>query len=136
MRSETSTGTRPASMRHLVIRLTITMLTSTLAAGSELKNDASTGEPGKFAAAEILREANLKGMTSALNLDITVEKRVKAVAQSYRIKRDGEKLTVSGADPVGAMYGGLDIAEAIRTGTLESLKESEHSPHIAQRGIK
>ena len=34
------------------------------------------------------------------------------------------------------MYGGLDIAEAIRTGTLNLLKDSRHAPHIAQRGIK
>ena len=43
---------------------------------------------------------------------------------------------VQGGDAVGAMYGGLDIAEAIRMGTLDSLQDSEHSPHIAQRGIK
>jgi hypothetical protein len=34
------------------------------------------------------------------------------------------------------MYGGLDIAEAIRTGTLDSLKNSDHTPYIKQRGIK
>jgi len=34
------------------------------------------------------------------------------------------------------MYGGLDIAEAIRIGTLDSVKDSEHTPHIAKRGIK
>ncbi len=45
-------------------------------------------------------------------------------------------ITVRGADAAGAMYGGLDIAEAIRTGTLDSLKDSDHKPHIAQRGIK
>ena len=45
-------------------------------------------------------------------------------------------ITVRGADAAGAMYGGLDIAEAIRTGTLDSLKDSDHKPHIARRGIK
>ncbi len=34
------------------------------------------------------------------------------------------------------MYCGLDIAEAICHGTLDSLKDSEHSPHIEKRGIK
>jgi hypothetical protein len=34
------------------------------------------------------------------------------------------------------MYGGLDIAEAIRTGTLNTLKDSDHTPHIKKRGIK
>jgi hypothetical protein len=44
-------------------------------------------------------------------------------------------ITVRGADEAAAMYGGLDIAAAIRTGTLDSLKDSDHTPHIAQRGI-
>jgi hypothetical protein len=34
------------------------------------------------------------------------------------------------------MYGGLDVAEAIRLGTIEKLADSDHSPHIEQRGIK
>ncbi len=34
------------------------------------------------------------------------------------------------------MYGGLDVAEAIRTGTIDSLQDSDHPPHIAQRGLK
>lgn len=50
--------------------------------------------------------------------------------------RDGDVIRVIGADEAGAMYGGLDIAEAIRHGTLDSLTDSEHRPHIAQRGIK
>ena len=76
----------------------------------------------------------------ATRIAITVGKDGKAAAQSYsiRVRNDGGRrtITVRGADEAGAMYGGLDIAEAIRTGTLDSLKDSDHSPHIAQRGIK
>jgi hypothetical protein len=60
--------------------------------------------------------------------------------QAYAIRRvvqDGQtSFIVLGADAVGAMYGGLDMAEAIRLGTLESVRDSNHTPHIAQRGIK
>lgn len=60
--------------------------------------------------------------------------------QSYGLRRkvDGAHTTyvVLGADPVGAMYGGLDLAEAIRLGTLADLKDSGHAPYIARRGIK
>jgi hypothetical protein len=60
--------------------------------------------------------------------------------QSYairRVARDGKMtIAVLGADGAGAMYGGLDLAEAIRHGTLASIAEGDHSPHIAQRGIK
>jgi len=43
---------------------------------------------------------------------------------------------VLAADPVGAMYGGLDLAEAIRLGTLSLLTDKDQSPYIARRGIK
>lgn len=104
------------------------------AAPHQLTNDPSTGGPGKFAVAEIEREAKAKG--TAATITLTVEKKPKVVPQSYRIERDGDQIRVIGADEAGAMYGGLDIAEAIRIGTLESLKSSENKPHIAKRGIK
>ncbi|MBM4029321.1 MAG: hypothetical protein FJ280_28585, partial [Planctomycetes bacterium] len=60
--------------------------------------------------------------------------------QSYALRRkaEGTRTTyvVLGADPVGAMYGGLDLAEAVRLGTLADLQDSEHTPYIARRGIK
>ncbi len=60
--------------------------------------------------------------------------------QSYvvRKKTSGGQTTyvVLAADAAGAMYGGLDLAEAIRLGTLAEIKEEEHSPYIARRGIK
>lgn len=60
--------------------------------------------------------------------------------QSYSIRRKtaGPQTTcaVLSADPAGAMYGGLDLAEAIRLGTLADLKDSDHAPFIARRGIK
>ena len=105
-----------------------------LAANPGLTNDPSTGGPGKFAEAEIRREAAAK--PTAATIALTVEKNPKAPAQSYRIERGGDQIRVIGADPSGAMYGGLDIAEAIRLGTLDTLKSSENQPHIAQRGIK
>ncbi|NHN31474.1 carbohydrate-binding family 6 protein [Paenibacillus agricola] len=44
---------------------------------------------------------------------------------------------VIGADVVGAMYGGLDVAEALRTGTpLRHIRNHHKNPFIAKRGIK
>jgi len=60
--------------------------------------------------------------------------------QSYALRRkvDGPRTTyaVLACDPVGAMYGGLDVAEAVRLGALGDLKDGEHAPYIARRGIK
>src|SRR6266545_893984 len=57
-------------------------------------------------------------------------------AQSYRIERSPGLFSVTGADATGAMYGGLDLAEAIRLGRLEQTATGEHRPYIARRGIK
>ncbi|MCX7824041.1 MAG: carbohydrate-binding family 6 protein [Verrucomicrobiae bacterium] len=130
-------------MKQIFILLA-TALLAPLVRGFELVNDSATGEPGKFAAAEIRREALARGMTlddaTGIRIVLTVGKPSYAAPQSYSIRvQDGggrRSITVCGADAVGAMYGGLDIAEAIRTGTLGSLKDSDHRPHIAQRGIK
>lgn len=48
----------------------------------------------------------------------------------------GQTCFVLAADPVGAMYGAMDIAEQVRFGQLAQLKDSDHTPYIAKRGIK
>jgi len=88
--------------------------------------------PLKFAAAEIERAAkDTQQPAPEVTLSVTA-----GPSQTYRIERDGAKVRVIGGDAVGAMYGGLDIAEAMRAGTLAMLKSSDHQPYIAQRGIK
>jgi hypothetical protein len=66
--------------------------------------------------------------------------KVPTVSESYVISKQvaGSRTNylVIGADPSGAMYGGLDVAEAIRQGTVEQLSTVEHKPYIASRGIK
>ena len=118
---------------------------SALAASLEITHDPATGGPGKFAAEEIRREALAQGMTLGADADATrialvVEKAGAAVAQSYYIRVQNtagrRTITVRGVDAAGVMYGGLDIAEAIRTGMFDALKDSDHTPHIARRGIK
>jgi hypothetical protein len=56
--------------------------------------------------------------------------------QSYSIRRRGATLAVLAADPVGAMYGGLDLAEALRLETWRELADRDHAPRIENRGLK
>ena len=129
----------------LLTPLIVALSVPALAASLELVNTPATGGPGKFAVEEIRREAAAKGMTfgndaTATRIVLTVEKESDDGAQSYsiRVQNEGGRrvITVRGADAVGAMYGGLDIAEAVRTGTLDLLKDADQSPYIARRGIK
>ena len=110
-----------------------------MAASLVLSNDRATGGPGKFAAQEIRREAVAHGMTlgddaKVTRVALTVGKAGDATAQSYsiRVQNEGGRrtITVRGAVAAGAMYGGLDVAAAIRTGAPDSLKDSDHTPQL------
>lgn len=88
--------------------------------------------PLRFAAAEIERAAKNANQPAP---EVTPSVQAGA-AQSYRIERDGVKVRVIGGDAAGAMYGGLDVAEAVRIGTLGAHAVGEHQPHVEFRGIK
>ena len=140
--------TMKITLARLVCALLCAAFVSAFAAPAlplTLTLDPAAGEPGKFAADEIRHAAAAKGLgfgegANATRVSLSIDRDAKAVAQGYRIRvqTDGGRrtITVRGADAAGAMYGGLDLAEAIRTGTFDTLKDSDHQPHIAQRGIK
>ncbi len=113
--------------------------------------DPAAAGPGKFAADEIRREAAARGHAvvgpgAAAPADVIgialsiAPPAAQSAPQSYGIRvqqaQGRRTITVRGTDATGVMYGGLDLAEAIRLGTLETLRDSDHTPHIAQRGIK
>ena len=60
--------------------------------------------------------------------------------QSYALRQmtsaNQTTCVVLAADSEGAMYGALDLAEAIRLDTLSTLRNSDHTPFISRRGIK
>lgn len=62
-------------------------------------------------------------------------------AQGYWIRRGngraGTEWWAIGHDAAGAMYGALELAEAVRiAGSLDDVADRQVSPHIARRGIK
>ncbi len=111
--------------------------------------DPAAGGPGIFARDEIQREAAARptekdgNQTGGGSVTVVLKTRTRDSArpQSYKIQVVNEgseiqEIRVTGVDPSGVMYGGLEVAEAIRTGSLGTLTSSEHSPHIINRGIK
>jgi hypothetical protein len=57
---------------------------------------------------------------------------------SLRVKKGVNQtvIYVLSTDNTGAMYGALDIAEAIRLGTLANIGDSDNKPYLQRRGIK
>lgn len=91
-----------------------------------------------FAISEILQAA-IDSRTPLPKLVVTFKVEENTLpAQAYRIERSGPagEFRVTGGDPTGAMYGGLDLAEAIRINTLDELADGVRRPYIERRGIK
>ncbi|MGL4421726.1 MAG: hypothetical protein ACRCZF_13750, partial [Gemmataceae bacterium] len=126
-----------------VALLTMALGTPARAASIEVIVPQDAAQPLRFAEAEIGREAKARGIVlgndgSTTRITLGVERGGSEQSYTIRVKEVAGRRTVMvvGADASGAMYGGLDVAEAIRTGQFDTLKDSEHRPHIAQRGIK
>lgn len=91
----------------------------------------------RFAVAEVVaaaRAANTSAPKLRFELDSSLGE------QAYRIDRvDGDTLLVTGGDTRGAMYGVLDVAEALHLGPAamgRALEPRVHRPRVLQRGIK
>ncbi len=88
----------------------------------------------EFAANEIRQAAAASPAPPVITLEIAP---ARLDPQSYQIERaTNGAVVVRGGDAAGAMYGGLEVAEAIRLGTLEALTSERRQPFIARRGIK
>jgi hypothetical protein len=59
--------------------------------------------------------------------------------QGYAVRVTGtvqKSYWVIGGDSIGALYGGLALADAVRYNTLGTVTNSEQAPYISHRGIK
>jgi hypothetical protein len=94
-----------------------------------------------FAAEKIQRALNAKDYTCVkekgqYRISIAV-KPADDKPESFSIsKAPNGEVKVTGVDPAGAMYGGLELAEMIRIGGLDNVKDDHQSPYMAMRGTK
>lgn len=89
----------------------------------------------EFAGSEIEKAAS----NTSLNADwsVFVENIDESLgAESYKIEVGENSVTVTGGDATGLMYGGLQVADEISFGGIESVKSSSASPTVLNRGIK
>ncbi|MHC4581535.1 MAG: carbohydrate-binding family 6 protein, partial [Planctomycetota bacterium] len=57
---------------------------------------------------------------------------------SIRVTKEEGNTTywIIGADPAGAMYGGLELAEVVRVAGLAAVEDVDQNPYMAMRGTK
>lgn len=101
---------------------------------SMLGSSSGRADPTDFASKEIAAAAarcHRAAPVVAFELDPSLG------AQAYRIIVKMDRIIIQGGDSVGAMYGGLDLAEALELGRPPGSAGAEvHRPHILNRGIK
>lgn len=88
----------------------------------------------RFAAADIEAALAARGEQGAIVLTIDAASDLKA--EGFAIVRTGAGCRVVGKDAAGAMYGGLDVAETIRSQGFAAVQSMRISPHMAVRGVK
>ena len=108
------------------------------ARGITLAEGALGGLAGDTAPTRFVLASGADAARIAAQLGVAAPKSAAPQAYAIRVKQEPARRTyvVLAADAAGAMYGGLDLAEAIRLDSLDALRDSDHTPHIAQRGIK
>ena len=88
----------------------------------------------KFASNEI--QASLAARGENASVVLQVDDSVDLKPEGFMIRKSGESITVTGKDAGGVMYGGLDLAETIRSEGLAGVKDKRQDPYMRMRGIK
>lgn len=86
-----------------------------------------------------LRAAGCRVVTENADLRIVFETFARGMGpQGFRIQKEGDQaIRVIAGDSLGAMYGGLELAEMITLGGgLEAVQEKARKPYLLRRGIK
>lgn len=143
-----TTHTTFAQQRKISIQ-TDTSTNQLAYAGNEI-NKAATGKKYTVRLSSILNNTANEGMVikiiadsatsvkTAANENLQLPESLGWQCYAIRVKNNGKQKNVYilAGDQTGAMYGGLDIAEAIRIQMIDSLTGSDHKPYLERRGIK
>ena len=97
----------------------------------------------EFAVSELrtaIQHQNLEGDWQIVLQLVPGDQRKDLHREGFRIERqdvDGDhQIQVLAVDPAGLLYGGLEVAEIIRTHGIEHVATETHNPHMQMRGTK
>jgi len=144
------TGFQPASAQQAGIAIQINAADNQLVYASGQIKQASTENKLTVIESTALNNTSNEDIVikiiddSAMSVRIARDEKIKLPAnfgwQCYaiRVKKSGKQKTiyVLAGDKTGAMYGGLDIALAIRINNMNALSNSDNKPYLGRRGIK
>ena len=88
----------------------------------------------RFACDEI--RASLTARRENAELAVQIDETADLRPEGFMIRQTGDRITVIGKDAAGAMYGGLDLAETIRSQGVGAVKARQQNPYMQMRGVK
>src|SRR5438477_8358735 len=101
-------------IRLLVAACCVGFFGAPAVAATKVTFDGVEGVPQiAFASAEIEKSAEAAREDTTWAVEFAIDS-ASLKPQGYRLDRAGSKIRIIGGDANGAMYGGLDVAEAIR----------------------
>ncbi len=95
---------------------------------------AATKPQIEFANNEI--QASLQARGEKAKIELRINNSAKLRPEGFLIRAKGDTFTVVGKDAAGAMYGGLDLAETIRSEGIAAVKRKRQDPYMQMRGTK
>ncbi len=81
-------------------------------------------------------QASLAARGEKATVEFNVDASVDLKPEGFMIRKTGDAITVIGKDAAGAMYGGLDVAETIRSEGFRAVKEKTQNTYMQMRGTK
>ncbi|MEX0324318.1 MAG: carbohydrate-binding family 6 protein [Puniceicoccaceae bacterium] len=87
-----------------------------------------------FAIGEI--ESSLEERGEKLKIKVWISKDARVKPEGYILQRTGDTVTINAQDTAGAMYGGLDLAETIRSEGIAAVADKSENPYMQMRGTK
>ena len=88
----------------------------------------------EFADGEI--ETSLASRAEDAEIVLKVDESADLKPEGFMIRKSGDAITVLGKDAGGVMYGGLDLAETIRSEGLAGVEDKTQNPYMQMRGVK
>jgi len=95
---------------------------------------AATQPPVEFANNEI--RASLAARGEQGKIELLVDELADLKPEGFMIRKEGDTITVIGKDAAGVMYGGLDLAETIRSEGITNVEDKTQNPYMQMRGTK
>ena len=80
--------------------------------------------------------ASLASRAEDADIVLQVDESADLKPEGFMIRESGDTITVLGKDAGGVIYGGLDLAETIRSEGLAGVEDKTQNPYMQMRGVK